>query len=340
MAVYKRDLTFCAALYDEPVFGDGITPLSRYVRRWLLNDAEPTMTPDREGARSCGGEFDTGSEDARWNSELAISMDLYPDAGAYLLSYLMGGGLGYGVAAAVEPLYFVHTMKKIVPPDYQQDSLAICTVYEADTDGFNESRGGIVAEARIGGSVEGDRRCKFTGRIIFNGNRVAVPTLTVPVCVPDVPYRTGSATISFGPYGGAAYTGKKYRSFYYTANINPDDEPELTGLYANSREIGDREFGAEIEVVGEPNDDIDLAFLANTPMFMNTVITHSDTFSDMTLNMPKCYISNLERGYATRINKAIHRITLKGIRDTTSPTTDANSPWYATVTNTTATYRT
>lgn len=330
---HLSDLRFCAATTPEANYGEAV---AAFDKEFKISDRFPDERFRRTLFNLCGGEFSTGAEDEQRDVTIPINMLATPDASAWLMYYAFGGGAAYGVTGAGP---YVHTFKPR-SDSYTPASATIAAYYKRGVSPlYFQWRGAQVAEWRLGASIDGQKFLRHTGSFGTAGEREEID-LDAPACVGEKPYRIGDTTVHLSTYGGSEHTGLILRSFEWSIveGLVGEDEADRSGLYISRRVRGDRIFRARLSVLGNEGDAVDDLFQANTEVTLQTVSENRVANRTLTVTGGKMVILSKTAGYSTSAQESTHEFELAGLLDETSPTTEANSPFYATIKTGTATY--
>lgn len=335
----RQDLRHYVATKIESAYAVA-TADGDFNREFRLSDDEIAEAIKRDTYNLCGGEFHTDSTDEQQDGTLAVRMLATNDALGWALHKLFGGGDGYSVTGVSDP--YLQAFKPIQAPDYQPDSFSVIEGRKNGTE-FWLYKGGLMSSGRLIGTIDGDKRLRFEGNVEFDGSRTAVVDFDPPACVGQKAYRMGDCVFSVGPHGGSAHSGLRTRGFTVSVDNKPEtlDECDRTGLYVAGRDRGDRSDGFMVtwSVLGKKGDAVDLNFHAGDKIFWQLACPSPGVSNrDLLVRMNRGVIVRKSQGWSTSVGKSTHEFEIKGLLDETSPTTEAQSPIYATLETSTATY--
>lgn len=317
----------------ETAFGTA-TAVADLTRLHDFGEADVSETIQADLERSCGNELYTGQTITAQDASFPFNTSLRPEAGGWILHKLTGGGTAYTVSG-IGP--YTHTFKKLAVGVYQQKSFTVAR-FDQGRATYHSFKGGVIGSATITGSLE-QKRLMISGTMEFDGQRstITAPTTT---CVDETAFRFTSATINIAPHAGANLTGLKSRGFSIAYSNNPEsnEEVERTGLYASAREHGDRECIVEYSVLLDQGETLDGYLAANQAVSWSVSVPHANGTHSFAATMPKGIIQSITYGRATRARKRVGTLRILGALDTTSATTEANSPIYFTMVNGVVTY--
>lgn len=335
MAVHRRNVRYGCSVKAEGTFAAGLTPATDFTKLYRLSDTEETYDYKIEDGMGCGGEHPVDSEQTEVDNELAINTHATPEIVGYLASYALGA---YSVSGAGDP--YTHTCKETKPPIAQEPSLAIVRYYEGDSSTYHQLKGGVVDSLRVASSVDGERRVSVSGRILFNGARATAGTFVPPTCAAEKPYRHSGLTVQLYNFGGAEITGLRVRTFEWSIEKASETDPTRTGLFAATREHGDRVYKVSLVIEGTPDDALDDVLHAHGFLkVVGTYVHSTGSNRDLVVTALKCRVDDFDPDFPGSVGRRAHKIELRALLDTTSGTTEANSPLMVTIENAVPTYR-
>jgi hypothetical protein len=333
---HLSDLRFCVSTTPEEEYGEAVAD-GAFDKEFKISNRWPDERFRRTLFNLCGGEHPTGAEDEQRDVNIPIDMLATPDASAWLMYYAFGGGTAYGTTGAGP---YTHTFKPRTD-SYTPASASIVGYYKAPTPEYFKWRGAQVAEWRLGASIDGQKFLRHTGSFGTAGEREELGSFTPADCVGEKPYRIGDTTVQLKAYGGGSYLeGLILRAFEWSIiqGLVGEDEADRTGLYISRRVRGDRIFRARLSVLGNEGDVVDDLFQENTEVTLNTISTNRVSNRVLSVFGGKMVILSKTSGYSTSAQESTHEFELAGLLDETSDTTEANSPFYATIQTGTDTY--
>jgi hypothetical protein len=334
---HLSDLRYAVSTEVESAFGTA-TADADFDKLFRITDDDVDESITTEDANVCGNEFPTGQEILREDASVNFNMPLYPDSGAWAVHKLTGGGAGYSISGST-PNY-LHTFKRLAFGTYAPVSSSLFR-WDEGAANYRKFKGGIMESGEIAGSVEGDSRVRYTGRMSFDGSVTTATPSPIPTCDDTAkPYRMSGATITVAPYGGSALTGLKNRSFSVSWDNQPetDEEVSRTGNFVSARERGDRIVRATYGVFLDQSDTLAGYLRANQAVSFTVALANYAASRVFTAYVPKAVIKSITYSRATRPRKRVGLITMQGVLDATDATTIANSPAYFTVQTGTADY--